>query len=249
MTRSDFLEALIQFLAIVGEKHNFSAGPLTAQTRTRLAAFKNTAKEKGMRGVEKYLAKALDTHNATAQEILLFKGITKDSGLDAEPIKSLQDVVYDAYTSDGGDVESVKASVLDMLNTEEEDADKDLDLDDSLSAAMDAGGLDDEPVEEPADETLPDDADGSGQDLEDLGLSLGDEEPAGDSKDSEEEINPDDLAGDSQETEPEVTDGEVEPNKDGDRVAKEGDDESPIEYRQEKAALNDWKIFEWLQLK
>ncbi len=223
MTKSNFLESLIQLLAIAKEKHDFDGGALSQPLRTRLAAFRNAAQEKGFETIYTYLDKALGTHDAVAQEIILFKGISGDSPISDKSIVPLTKVAADRFTNLGGDPEAAAAAAVSMVAEPEEDLEADL-----------AGLGGEEEID------LEDIEGGEETDLADLGLTPAEEE--GEEVTGEEEV-----------IEPEAGEEEVVASEEpatvgaGDRVAQEGD-EDEMEARPDPAPLNDWKMFEWLEI-
>ena len=274
LSKKEYLESLLQLLTVIKDKHVFTE-PLDQQTRVRLAAFSNSAIEMGLPDVNKYLSSVLKTNDPTAQEILLFSGITKGA-ISKQNIKPVFDILSNSLTLTGGDPDKIVADTMTSLAPPEETDMGDLGgMEDGLGDMGDMG----------AEEDLGADAEGEGEgdagggdnsdiesdiDMEDLGLgdggdTGGEKEDTGDGgKDGggdEIDLNDLDLSADNGEKKDRK---EKKGKKDGggkrggdkdkgdDRVAREGDDDEEGDgmdrFSVEPQPLHDshdWVIYDW----
>ncbi len=233
MTKSEYMTALIQLLSLVQSEHDFKAGPLSPETLVHLSAFKNDGLKMGFPTISGYLSKVLDARaDAMAQQIYLFNGLSKDSGLVDRDTKPLLTVASDRYTAMGGDFEALQAEVMGQVTPE------DGELEDALTDTIYGGDKEIDMGDLETDDTA--------QSLGDLGISSRDEETSAPEPEEEEAAAPDE----EEEVEPEVAQKE-KPGDEEDRVAQEGDDEEleDGDYADpEPEPLNDGKLFEWADL-
>jgi hypothetical protein len=257
MTKEEYVKRLISVLTVIDDVHDFSQGPLGQKTKVLLSSLKNEAEKLGLEGIKDYLAKALRTDDATAQQVLLFTGIQKDSGVSDKDIKSLMNYASDSYRNNGGDPDRIKVNIQAQLQQKREEEESEEEMPDDLGVDGDADEiLDDMGM---GDEETPEEGETDSENpLGDVidSLSMEDEEDEEDEEDQEEEIGEEDLDADDVDpeeamknlgidlnddddgSEKQKTDDTSSSDNEDDRVAKEAGDDEDSEPARDKENLS-----------
>jgi hypothetical protein len=254
MTKEEYAKNLLSYLAVIQNVHDFSQASLGVKTQRYLASFRNQAQNLGLNTIYSYLDKVLRSDDKDAQRMLLFSGISADSGFSDKDMKSLVAIISDSYRKIGGDPDAIMDSIALKIKekkeeeeVKEEDTEEDLGIDsDSSDEPMDDLGLDDELGAD--DENTETDEEDAMSAIDALDSLAGDseEDTTDDESDSEEEISPDDLDQDTNDAlsdlgidldDEDSNQEDVTVSGEDDRVAKESGDDKGSEPAEEKEKL------------